>query len=129
MEGTVKFRREWAVTLVIAAACLAALYGFPPDQYRLYPKCLLYSWTGWQCPGCGGLRAAHQLLHGHLAAAFQLNPLAVLLLPVAALAGLAQLLRVATGRDWLRSFRRPLCGWLLLVLILGFGILRNLQFG
>lgn len=34
---------------------------FPPCPFRLV--------TGWYCPGCGGLRMTHDLLHADLAAA------------------------------------------------------------
>src|SRR3954447_20165 len=62
---------------------LAVLYWFNPAQFGFYPRCALYETTGLLCPGCGSLRAIHQLLHGHLAAAFQLNALLVLGLPFA----------------------------------------------
>ena len=113
-------------SVVIGAALL---YFFPPEQYRLYPRCLLYSWTGWQCPGCGGLRATHQLLHGNFATAFQLNPLFVLLLPVLALLSGAYWLKRVTGRDWLHPLRRPFWLWVGLALAVGFTLARNLASG
>ncbi len=125
-------RRTVSAPLVVIVGLLcgaAMLYFFPPEQYRLYPRCLLYSWTGWQCPGCGGLRATHQLLHGNFAAAFQLNPLFVLLLPALALLPGAHWLKRATGRDWLPPLRRPFWLWLLLALVVAFTLARNLPFG
>jgi hypothetical protein len=111
------------------AVCAAVLYWFPPEQYALYPRCLLYHLTGLQCPGCGGLRAAHQLLHGHWAAAFELNPIVVMLVPLAGLFGLGRLWRCWTGRDWLRPFRGPVGLWCMLGAILVFTILRNWPVG
>jgi hypothetical protein len=45
------------------------------------------------CPGCGSLRAAHQLLHGNLSAAWALNKALLIGLPLAAAAGLFTFLR------------------------------------
>jgi hypothetical protein len=41
--------------------------------------------TGVPCPGCGMTRASLALLHGDLAAAFRLQPLSPVLVPIAAL--------------------------------------------
>ena len=63
-------------------ALAAVLFFFDPNQYAFYPTCLFHKATGLLCPGCGSLRALHQLLHGHLGAAFRFNPLLILSLPV-----------------------------------------------
>ena len=42
------------------------------DPHRpgfLVPTCPFQALTGWYCPGCGGLRMTHDLLHGDVAAA------------------------------------------------------------
>ncbi|MCG5433494.1 DUF2752 domain-containing protein [Mycobacterium sp. MYCO198283] len=39
------------------------------DPHRIgsaYPPCPFKILTGWDCPGCGGLRMTHDLLHGHI---------------------------------------------------------------
>jgi hypothetical protein len=54
---------------------------FDPATSGLFPPCPLRYLTGWYCPGCGSLRAIHQLLHGSLRAAWAMNPLTVVLLP------------------------------------------------
>jgi hypothetical protein len=119
---------KWALGAVLAAACLAGLYLFVPGESGFYPRCGLYWLTGLQCPGCGGLRAAHQLLHGNVAAGFRYNPLVVLLVPGLAAWGAAWLIRRAGGRDWAAPFRRPVFVWLLLAALIAFGILRNVPF-
>jgi hypothetical protein len=63
-------------------AAAAVLYWFDPSQGGFYPICLFHRTTGLLCPGCGSLRAMHALLHGHLARAFQFNPLLMLSIPV-----------------------------------------------
>lgn len=58
------------------------------DPHRpgfLFPTCPFKSLTGWQCPGCGGLRMTHDVLHGDLAAAVTDNVFVLVGLPVLAL--------------------------------------------
>lgn len=50
---------------------------FPPCPFRLL--------TGWYCPGCGGLRMTHDLLHGDLAAAAVDNVFLLVGLPLVGL--------------------------------------------
>jgi hypothetical protein len=112
----------------IVSAALVALYFFPPGEYAFYPRCIFHLTTGLLCPGCGSLRATHQLLHGDLAAAFLLNPL--LLFLMGWLAGLS-VLRFAEkrlGRKLFPIFQRPFWTWALVVLIVVFGVVRNLSF-
>jgi hypothetical protein len=117
----------WGV-LVAASLVLAGgvLFAVDPAQHQIYPVCWFRATTGLQCPGCGGLRATHQLLHGHLAAAWALNPLAVLLAPLSAWGA------VEFGRRLVRGGGRPLAAprpaliWLALASALLFGVVRNL---
>jgi hypothetical protein len=65
--------------------------------------------TGLDCPGCGGTRAAHELLTGHLGRALDYNALAVVALPfiawalfvviVAALGG-PKLPQISLSKRW-----------------------------
>ena len=119
----------WLGLGAMGSGALAILYFFPPTHSVLYPRCLFHQLTGLSCPGCGALRATHQLLHGHLADAFRLNPLLLILWPVLAANGLAQVVRQVTGREGARFWRHPIWIWLLLAVILAFGIGRNLPFG
>jgi hypothetical protein len=80
--GTPVFWVLAASATAIAVLAGAVLFYFDPSRYGFYPICLFHSTTGLLCPACGSLRALHQLLHGHLAAAFHLNPLLVVALPM-----------------------------------------------
>jgi hypothetical protein len=68
--------------------CGIVFFFFDPATAGFYPPCLFKTIFGAPCPGCGSLRAMHQLLHGNLEAAWVLNKLIVVGLPLAALAGL-----------------------------------------
>jgi hypothetical protein len=116
------------VIVVLAVAVLgsgAVLFFFDPTQHGFYPICLFHSLTGWNCPGCGGTRAAYQLLHGHLLRALQDNALLVL-----TLAGLA----VGSVRWAVQKMRKQpgtlkvpaKTWWAFLVIVIGFTVLRNL---
>jgi hypothetical protein len=59
---------------VALAAAAVVLYQFDPSTTARYPSCPLRALTGLLCPLCGGLRAAHALLHGQLVEALTLNP-------------------------------------------------------
>ncbi|AKS34394.1 DUF2752 domain-containing protein [Mycolicibacterium goodii] len=55
------------------------------DPHRpgfLFPPCPFKWLTGWDCPGCGGLRMTHDLLHGDIAAAAVDNVFTLVGLPL-----------------------------------------------
>jgi hypothetical protein len=116
------FPAVYAIGAVILLAGLALVFAFNPTQSHLFPPCPLYAATGLYCPGCGSTRAVHQLLHGHVAAAFGYNPLMVVSLPFLAYAAARGLFRALPPR-------RPLPAWAVWVtfaVVVGFGIVRNL---
>jgi len=119
----------WSLAGSGGAAIVAVLYVFPPEQARFFPRCAFHALTGLQCPGCGGLRASHQLLHGNFAAAWQLNPLVVLGV-AGGLAWLAaRMVGRLTGRDVLQPMRRTWLFWAGVAGIALFAVARNLIHG
>jgi hypothetical protein len=116
---------------LVAAVALAALAGglvlyfFDPNTAGFYPLCPVHELTGLQCPGCGCLRALHQLAHGNLAAAWRLNAFLVAMLPVAFWLGLREAVLWTTGRQWPGIVTRPIFGWALVAGLVVFGVLRN----
>ena len=108
-------------------AVLALLYFVAPDGNAFFPHCLFHSLTGLNCPFCGGTRAAHQLLHGNFAAAFALNPLLVLGVPlVLACVSIRKVVQGATGRKMSDSVWSWLSVRVIVGVIVVFGVLRNL---
>lgn len=61
---------------------LAVLWRVDPTQVRLYPGCPFLALTHLYCPGCGGIRALHALVHGKIADAALYNALLLLSLPL-----------------------------------------------
>lgn len=100
------------------------LYQFDPDHAPFYPICFFHQVTGLDCPGCGGLRAMHQLLHGNFAAALRLNAIAVLLIPSSIALAVRAAWLYPRGRmgDWVR----PPWIWCFLTVCVIFAIGRNL---
>ena len=69
-----------------AMASLLALwvvYAYPPGESGLYPKCWWFMATGLYCPGCGGFRALHEILHGRVALGLSYNALLTIFSPPA----------------------------------------------
>ncbi|PID52898.1 MAG: hypothetical protein CSA58_03600 [Micrococcales bacterium] len=56
---------------------LAVVAARDPHVPGSWGTCRILSLTGWYCPGCGGLRAMHDLLHGDVVAALSSNLYAV----------------------------------------------------
>jgi hypothetical protein len=101
---------------------------FDPATSGLFPPCPLRYLTGWYCPGCGSLRALHQLLHGNLGDAWALNPLTVILLPFLAYGIASYAVFEIRGRHLPRFFLPAVSIRALCAVIILFGIARNIPF-
>ena len=118
---------RWPALILLAAAGVVApvLFLCNPATTAFFPPCPVRLLTGWLCPGCGTLRAAHQLLRGNVAAALALNPLLVLGSPFLGAAVLAQ----GWGELGGKTARVPVVSgggaWALLALTLAYAVLRN----
>jgi len=109
----------------LAVVGAGVLFWFDPAQHAFYPVCAFHRVTGLQCPGCGSLRALHQLLHGRFAAAFHFNAVLVCSLPF--LAWLALRFAVLKTRNPPGTITvRPVWLWSALAALIVFGVLRNL---
>lgn len=118
---------EVALSAVLLGAAGLFFYLADPATARGYLPCLFHRFTGLLCPGCGGQRAAHLLLHGELAAALRSNVFAVaVILPL----GAAVYGRWVTERlGWARPRPARVTGAVLLGFVAAaavFAVLRNL---
>lgn len=112
--------------LLLALLALWLLREHGPQAGWL-PGCVFHRLTGWHCAGCGMTRATAALTHGDVAAAFRLNAVGMVLLPLA-LAGMGiELIGWVRGRPLpFRLNPGVWGGWALVVLIAAFWLLRNL---
>jgi hypothetical protein len=120
-------RNRWLTAMLAAFAVGAVLLGiFDPATSGLFPPCPVRYLTGWYCPGCGSLRAIHQLLHGNWRAAWAMNPLTVVLLPFLSYGLVSTVLFEVRGRELPHPFLPAVWIRALCVAIILFGIARNL---
>lgn len=119
------------IDLFVGATVVTALlilWKFDPSSTSLFPPCPLRWATGWYCPGCGSLRALHQLLHGNIPAALAYNPFAVLALPFLTYGMVSYGSFRTTGRYLPNLFLHAAWIRVLGLAIILFGIVRNLPF-
>ena len=110
---------------VTTVVLVCVLFRFNPVETWFYPSCWFHRITGLLCPGCGSLRAVHQLTHGHVMEAMRMNPVLVLALPL--MAGYAwQRWRERNLPPRIHQATRVWLVWLGMALLLTFGVLRNL---
>ena len=120
-------RHGLVLPLVVGLGSLAATVyvgSVDPNQPGHYPTCPFLALTGWWCPGCGSLRAIHDLAHLDVAGALGHNPFTVLVIPFLVLSWVLWVERSLTGR----VPRRVAPGWSITALLIGivaFWVLRN----
>ena len=70
------------MAIIMAIIVGVYLYSqYNPEEYNIFPKCPVYTITGYKCPGCGSQRAFHNLFQGNFLTAFTYNPFMILLVP------------------------------------------------
>lgn len=120
-------RTELVTALALGAIALAGtalVARVDPHEPGHYPVCPLFALTGLYCAACGGLRAVHDLAHGDLAGAWDMNPVLVLAVPVLLVAWLRWVRRAARHEPprLARGTAAPLA---VLVLLVVYSVLRN----
>jgi hypothetical protein len=101
-------RRRVTAPVLVAAGVLGVsvlLHVRDPHQSGSWGYCPWLLLTGTSCPGCGGLRAVHDLTHGDLAAAASSNLLLVGAIPLLVLGWTRWL-----GDRWTGATRQPDAG-------------------
>ena len=112
------------VVAIAAGAATAFVAAVDPNEAGHYPTCPSLWLTGWYCPGCGSLRAVHDMAHLNFAGAIDMNPFAIV-----AIAWL-----VWRWGWWLAAsvghgrVARPAPGWVIYLLagaVIAYWVLRN----
>ena len=75
-------RLLWLEVLGLVATASYVVVADPHVVRVTMPRCPIKSVTGWDCPACGGLRVAHDLLHGRPGRALHDNLLLVVISPI-----------------------------------------------
>lgn len=129
-------RPAWSSPVAVGAVTVlgtAVLALRSPHVSGSYGFCPFLAATGLWCPACGGLRAVHELAHLDVAAAWAMNPLVVVGVPVLVVAwGLW--LAGTVGRTPRSAADRAVPAprgprtwpaWALLLVAVGFTVARN----
>jgi hypothetical protein len=123
------YRRSTVIiiwSMLLAGA--AYLFVFEPGKSGFFPACPFRLLTGFTCPGCGSTRAMHEILHGHFASAFMLNPLLLLAIPFLLFALLRYSVVVMRGGVPRPNALPAPVIYALFVIIVSFWIFRNTPF-
>lgn len=86
--------------VLLALSCVAAVVAFTPVKV-----CTFAFLFHVPCPGCGLTRAATALLHGDLATATHMHPLAVLVVPACAVLGISNATTFLVRGEFVRMER------------------------
>jgi hypothetical protein len=81
--GPARYRRLGAGALLAGAVAYIGVVD-PHRPGAVFPICPFRLLTGWNCPGCGGLRMTHDVLHGDFVAAINDNVMLLIGLPLLA---------------------------------------------
>lgn len=118
------------IMLVGVLALLALALHLRDPHGHTWTLCPFKALTGWDCPGCGGLRAVNDLGNGHLVGAAQSNLLFVASIPLFGAGWLGWVRREWSGTP--RSMNPRVRNVLLAaygVIGLGFTVFRNTPWG
>lgn len=97
-----------------------------PNTFAYTPKCPFHSLTGLHCPGCGSQRAFHEILHGNIWVGLQHNFLILFAFIIIAYKVYVIYINKSGSKKSNNLFHHNTSLWLILALVLGFWILRNL---
>ncbi|UGY90838.1 DUF2752 domain-containing protein [Streptomyces gobiensis] len=122
-----------ALAALGAAGAAAAYIGaVDPQKPGHYPVCPVLRYGGIYCPGCGGLRSVHALVHGDVAGAVGANAVVVAGVVVLVVAWAVWFVGagVGAGAGAVRGFSvRMGYVWAAGAAVLVFTVVRNLPFG
>jgi hypothetical protein len=114
-----------APTAALAAGAVWALRTFDPNQPgNPFFACVFHQVTGLYCPGCGGTRAMHALVHFDLPGALAMNALPFIAAPLLGLLWLREATTLPPLAE--RATRFVANPWFWTALVVGFTVLRNL---
>ena len=118
LSPTAPARRRFAARagmVLLLALGITTFFLFDPAKTWFFPRCPFFVLTWLKCPGCGTLRALHAALHCHFAEALRFN---------AALPVLSVL--IVCCYIFPRHALRPAFTWSVLVLVVIWGVARNI---
>jgi len=117
-----------AAGIIAMTGGASVVWAFDPAVTHFLPLCPLYALTGFACPGCGLTRAFHALFHGDVITALDFNALIPIWTAVFGYLFVSLVLTAVRGRGLTWTFVTPFTLVGFLILLLTFGVLRNLPY-
>ena len=117
-----------AAGVIAMSGGAATVWAFDPATTHFLPVCPLYALTGFACPGCGLTRGFHALFHGDVLTALDLNALIPIWTVVFGYLFLSLVMTATRGRGLPWRFITPAILFGFLIVLLTFGVLRNLPY-
>ncbi len=114
--------------VAMSVGAVAAVWYFDPTRASFFPACPLYTMTGFACPGCGLTRGFHALFHGDVVTALDFNALIPVIIVFLGYLFLSMASVAIRGRGFATGKLNLAFLWGLFVLLIVFGVLRNLPF-
>lgn len=118
-------RRNKAIRIALILFGIGALYALFTYFTGIGIPCIFHLITGLQCPGCGISRMFLSLFRLDFAAAFYYNGAVMCLLPLAAIVCVRKVY-IYIRYDKTKDTPSDVCIWIMIFVLLLFGILRNL---
>lgn len=115
--------------LVIALSLIVALgmgYAYFGVKTGIFIPCMFHQITGLYCPGCGVSRMCLALMRGNFNDAVGYNPFLFFLLPFLGAYFVRQAIHYIRGEKWQMSRWESITWKVLLILLILYGIVRNL---
>ena len=123
------YERIFALTGIITiVTAFILIRRYNPTKTSWVLPCPFHGLTGLNCPGCGATRGMHALLNGDVITGLHYNVLLVIFVPLTIYGFFALLSIVCRGRSLPLPKHTTQLAWILLVIMLIFGIVRNLPF-
>lgn len=115
-----------AVGAIGIGAGSAFVVAFDPAKSTFFPVCLLYSLTGFACPGCGLTRGFHEMFHGRFIPALDFNLFVPVWAMILGYVWISLILLAVRGRGLPMWAASPRFLWVFLMALLAFGVVRNI---
>jgi hypothetical protein len=129
VRHTSTFERAFAlVSATVALSAFVAVRQINPSSSSIFPVCPFHAMTGLNCPGCGATRGMHALLNGDILTAMHFNAMLVVFVPLIIYGIVSLILLGIRGKGLPAPQLAPQGVWAFLILMVAFGVLRNLPF-
>jgi uncharacterized membrane protein len=114
--------------LFIGVVIVAIYVSINPTEVDFLPKCPFYFTTGLYCPGCGSQRATHQFLNFNFIEGIKQNILFAVSIVILLYHFTVTSLNTYFKKNIYNYLNHQTTGWVILIFIVSFWIIRNLPF-